>query len=90
MTKIRNTNEMMYPLEAPNGWFLHHAAHEHTPIIFNTDFHEPVRKDGGPWVVEFQKYPKGGRLTAGRGNSLEEAWHNAAVRCIEQDAESEE
>lgn len=76
---------MMYPLEAPNGWFLLEARHEHTPIRFTTDTHEPVDTEGGPWFVNFQKYPKGGRATSGRGHTLEEAWKNASEKCVKVD-----
>ncbi len=69
---------MMYPLEAPNGWFLWHAKHEHTSITMSTDFHEPLPHATGPWIVGFQKYPKGGMLQEARGHSLEEAWENAS------------
>lgn len=69
---------MMYPLEAPNGWFLLEMRHEHTPIWFVGDHHEPVQNEGGAWFVLFQKYPKGGHATSGRGHSMEEAWKNAS------------
>lgn len=81
---------MMYPLEAPNGWFLYHAKHEHTSITFATDFHEPLPHAEGPWLVGFQKYPKGGRLTEARGHSLEEAWKKASEKCVKDDLESED
>ena len=71
---------MMYPLEAPNGWFLYHAKHEHTSIVTTADFHEPLPHAEGPWIVGFQKYPKGGLLTEARGHSLEEAWEKASQR----------
>lgn len=82
---------MMYPLEAPNGWFLLEMRHEHTPIRFATDHHEPVQKEGGAWYVQFQKYPKGGRATSARGNSMEEAWKNAceAVARVESGDEDD-
>lgn len=78
----------MMPLEAPNGWFLLKAEHQHTRIVYDTDTHEPVPIVGGPWYVEFQKYPKGGRMTSGRGYSLEEAWRNAAEACVAYDLET--
>lgn len=70
---------MMVPLEAPQGWFLLKAEHQHTSITFRDDTHVPLPHAAGPWYVEFQKYPNGGRMRSGRGFTLEEAWHNAAV-----------
>jgi hypothetical protein len=75
---IRKVSDMTYPLEAPNGWFLYKAQHQHTEVRYTTDFHEPLPHAEGPWIVQFQKYPKGGMLTEGRGRSLEEAWKNAS------------
>ena len=67
----------LYPLEAPNGWFLENMRHEHTRVVYPTDNHEPVQAPQGPWVVAFQKYPKGGNYTTARGHTMEEAWKNA-------------
>lgn len=78
MTDVKKTSDMIYPLEAPNGWFLFKAEHQHTSIIFKGDIHEPLPHAAGPWLVQFQIYPNGGRLTEGRGHSLEEAWQNAS------------
>lgn len=80
---MRKTSDMRYPLEAPNGWFLYHAKHEHTAVQTTADHHEPLPHAEGPWVVAFQQYPKGGKLTSGRGFSLEEAWEKAS-KAVEQ------
>lgn len=82
---IRRTSDMMYPLEAPNGWFLYRAEHQHTAIMYREDHHEPLPHKDGPWLVQFQKYPKGGLLTEGRGHSLEEAWSKAIENCQKTD-----
>jgi len=82
MTDINHTSTMMYPLTAPNGWFLYKAEHQHKGIRFASDFHEPVQTPGGPWEVTFQRYPKGGLATSGRGHSLEEAWSNASKAAV--------
>lgn len=65
------------PIE-PEGWFLHSAANEHTPIIYNGDKHKPL-PDGPPWRVAFQCLPHGGRLTWARGKTFREAWENACA-----------
>lgn len=78
MTDVKKTSEMIYPLEAPNGWFLYKAEHQHTSITFRGDIHELLPHKDGPWLVAFQIYPNGGRLTKGRGFSLEEAWEKAS------------
>lgn len=84
---IKKTSDMIYPLEAPIGWFLYHAKHEHTSITFRGDIHEPLPHAAGPWLVGFQKYPSGGRLTEARGQTLEEAWSNATKACQQVDLE---
>lgn len=79
---------MNYPLEAPQGWFLYSAAHEHTKITFATDFHVPLPHPEGPWLVQFQKYPKGGNLQEGRGHTLIEAWEKATEKAHERNTEA--
>lgn len=74
-------------LTAPNGWFLHRAAHEHTSIVYGGDKHEPLPHADGPWIVEFQRYPSGGLLTKGRGHTLTDAWQNACAAVLVTDAE---
>lgn len=66
------------PIE-PEGWFLYHAANEHTRIVYNGDKHEPMPHAEGPWKVEFQRLPHGGRLTGARGKTFREAWENACA-----------
>lgn len=78
---------MMYPLEAPNGWFLWHAKHEHTGIIYKGDVHTPKPYKEGPWLIGFQKYPSGGMLIEARGHTLEQAWANAIKSVEELNAE---
>ncbi|RWI96405.1 MAG: hypothetical protein EOR22_06500 [Mesorhizobium sp.] len=72
--------------EPPAGWFLNRAAHEHTPIIFNGDTHKPQPHVEGPWLVEFQRLPHGGRLTEGRGRTFGEAWNNACAAVARKEA----
>jgi len=86
---IRKASSMVYPLEAPNGWFLLKAEHQHTAIRYATDFHEPLTHADGPWYVQFQKYPKGGRATEGRGHSLEEAWKNACDHVLQRETKTD-
>lgn len=74
-------------LEAPDGWFLHRAAHEHTDIVYRGDKHEPLPHADGPWIVEFQRYPSGGLLTGGRGHTMREAWSNAIIATKEREQE---
>ena len=66
-------------LIAPDGWFLHAAAHQHSGIRHVGDTHTPLPYAEGPWLVEFQKLPTGGLLTGARGKTLSEAWANAAA-----------
>lgn len=72
-------------LEAPVGWFLLSAKHEHTEVKYKGDIHEPLPHKEGPFLVEFQKYPEGGRRTAARGHTLWEAWKKATEKCQEVD-----
>ncbi|HEX9430807.1 MAG TPA: hypothetical protein VF944_10560 [Candidatus Bathyarchaeia archaeon] len=82
---IKRTSNMTYPLEAPNGWFLLRAEHQHTDVRYAADFHSPVAHQEGPWEVTFQKYPKGGSATSARGFTLEEAWRNACKAVATRD-----
>jgi hypothetical protein len=82
MTQIIITSEMKPPLKEPEGWFLMKAEHQHKGIRFASDVHEPVQMPEGPWEVTFQRYPKGGLATSGRGHSLEEAWSNASKAAV--------
>ncbi|WP_191126165.1 hypothetical protein [Mesorhizobium sp. B2-1-2] len=66
------------PIE-PEGWFLDRANHGHTRIVYNGDKHEPLPHAEGPWTVEFQRLPYGGRLTGARGKTFREAWENACA-----------
>lgn len=79
---MRRTSEMMYPLEAPNGWFLLKMEHQHTGIKYKGDQHLPVDHPEGPWYVEFQVYPYGGRMVSGRGHTMELAWKAASDAAI--------
>lgn len=82
---VKKTGDMMYPLEAPNGYFLFIAEHQHTELANLTDTYEPVQMAEGPWRVQFQKYPKGGGLTEGRGHSLEQAWEAASLAVLNRE-----
>ena len=61
------------------GWFLLEARHDHTPIIYKGETHQPVTSQEGAWCVEFQKLPHGGLRTAARGHTLASAWSNAVA-----------
>lgn len=87
MRDVKKTSDMMYPLEAPIGWFLLKMEHQHTGIMYRGDIHEPLPHATGPWFVEFQKYPSGGRATSARGHTMEEAWSNAKAECHKVDLE---
>ncbi|MGX7874430.1 hypothetical protein ACVDG5_018210 [Mesorhizobium sp. ORM6] len=82
---ISRPTEIWQPVE-PEGWFLHSAANEHTRIIYNGDKHKPLPHANGPWKVEFQRLPYGGRLTGARGTTFREAWENACAAVAQREA----
>lgn len=71
---IKKTSSMLYPLEAPIGWFLQNAQHQH---VREGDHYMPQTLSGGSWTVTFQKTTGGVTTASGQGHSLEEAWANA-------------
>lgn len=80
-----NISGTLWPLEAPNGWFLHKMEHQHTDVRYVGDIHEPLPHADGAWMVQFQKYPNGGYLIEARGHSMSEAWINASKKVMEHE-----
>jgi hypothetical protein len=78
VAEIKKTSDMMYPLEAPNGWFLKVAQHEHEK---NGESHYlPVQNASGSWHVEFRRNVTSNdkaNVAFGRGQTMEHAWARA-------------
>jgi len=72
--------------ELPPGWFLAKAEHSHNRIVFKGDTHQPLPDADGAWLVEIQ-HTTGGRLSAGRGRSLQEAAFKAIASRREPEPE---
>lgn len=85
MAEIKTTSSMMYPLEAPNGWFLRVMHHEHERG--GAYHYVPVQNGSGAWHVEFRRTTISHNKTNvafGRGHSMERAW--AAAKKVAESA----
>lgn len=74
MTDVKKTSNMDYPLEAPNGWFLLGASHQHD---LEGSHYVPREQVRGAWVVTFQRTIYPSTTIAACGHSLEDAWAKA-------------
>lgn len=76
MAEIKTTSSMMYPLEAPNGWFLQEMKHHHE----RTSEKLYIPSSNRPWAVEFRRSATSDdkpNVAFGRGMTMEEAWASA-------------
>ncbi len=69
----------------PQQWFLASLTHDHTPIVYVGQSHEPRA-----WICKLQYAPNGGRMTEGVGGSpqlaVDNAIHNVMARWFNRDA----
>lgn len=77
----------------PDGWWLYSLGHNHTPIRFKGEVHEPFGPDNSkapdrPYTAQLQRV-KGGLLTVGHGRTAQEAL-DAVVFNVECDEEARE